>query len=72
MLLTNGSITFLTGAVSVICVVLIPNRYQTTAGLSPLQAGARLTLVSVASPMGLYWLLRFVRCAAWPPSTSCL
>ncbi|KAH8783249.1 putative multidrug resistance protein fnx1, partial [Diaporthe sp. PMI_573] len=44
--------TFLTGAVSVTCIVLIPLRYQTAAGLSPLQAGARLILFSVASPIG--------------------
>ncbi|CAG9989326.1 unnamed protein product [Clonostachys byssicola] len=44
--------TFMTGAVSVTCVVLIPFRYQTAAGLSPLQAGARLILFSGASPIG--------------------
>lgn len=32
-------------------VVLIPLRYQTAAGLSPLQAGVRLILFSVASPI---------------------
>lgn len=42
----------MTGAVSVTCVVLIPLRYQTAAGLSPLQAGARLVLFSVFSPLG--------------------
>jgi hypothetical protein len=39
-------------AVSVTCIVLIPLRYQTAAGLDPLQAGARLILFSVASPIG--------------------
>ena len=42
----------MTGAVSVTCVILIPLRYQTAAGLSPLQAGARLILFSAASPIG--------------------
>jgi MFS family permease len=44
--------TFMTGAVSVTSVVLIPLRYQTAAGLSPLQAGVRLILFSAASPIG--------------------
>ncbi|KAI0809868.1 putative multidrug resistance protein fnx1 [Xylaria sp. FL0064] len=44
--------TFLTGAVNVTCMVLIPIRYQTAAGLSPLQAGAQLILFSVASLIG--------------------
>ncbi|KAK8119738.1 efflux pump antibiotic resistance protein [Apiospora kogelbergensis] len=44
--------TFMTGAVSVTCVVLIPLRYQTAGALSPLDAGVRLILFSAVSPIG--------------------
>lgn len=42
----------MTGAVSITCIFQLPLRYQTSAGLSPLQAGVRLIPFSVCGPLG--------------------
>ena len=42
----------MTGSVSITCIFQLPLRYQTTAGLSPLQAGVRLIPFSVCGPLG--------------------
>ncbi|KAI1125671.1 drug resistance transporter [Nemania abortiva] len=41
-----------TGAVSITCSIELPIRYQTTLGVSPLQAGLRLLPFSVVGPLG--------------------
>ncbi|KAI0544897.1 putative multidrug resistance protein fnx1 [Xylaria curta] len=41
-----------TGAVSITCNIELPIRYQTTLGVSPLQAGLRLLPLSVVGPLG--------------------
>lgn len=42
----------MTGAVSVTCIFELPIRYQTAAGLSPLEAGVRLIPMSACGPLG--------------------
>ena len=42
----------MTGAVSITCIFQLPLRYQTSAGLSPLQAGVRLIPFSMCGPLG--------------------
>ncbi|KAK3302903.1 major facilitator superfamily domain-containing protein [Chaetomium strumarium] len=44
--------SFMTGAVSITCIFQLPLRYQTSAGLDPLQAGVRLIPFSVCGPLG--------------------
>ncbi|KAK4248390.1 multidrug resistance protein 3 [Corynascus novoguineensis] len=44
--------SFMTGAVSITCIFQLPLRYQTSAGLSALQAGLRLIPFSVCGPLG--------------------
>lgn len=42
----------MTGAVSITCIFQLPLRFQTSAGLGPLEAGVRLIPFSVCGPLG--------------------
>ncbi|KXX75422.1 Multidrug resistance protein 3 [Madurella mycetomatis] len=44
--------SFMTGAVSITCIFQLPLRFQTSAGLGPLEAGVRLIPFSVCGPLG--------------------
>ncbi|KAI0144466.1 drug resistance transporter [Xylariaceae sp. FL1272] len=44
--------SFLSGTVSTTCIITIPMRYQTSSGLSPLQAGIRLIPLSLTIQIG--------------------
>ncbi|KAI1491646.1 major facilitator superfamily domain-containing protein [Biscogniauxia mediterranea] len=46
------SSSFMTGAVSITCIIQIPIRYQTAIGGSPLQAGIRVIPIAVSAPLG--------------------
>lgn len=45
--------SFMTGSVSVTCIIQLPIRYQTTVGASPLQAGVRLLPFVMMGPIGV-------------------
>ncbi|KAI1205341.1 putative multidrug resistance protein fnx1 [Annulohypoxylon truncatum] len=45
--------SFMTGSVSVTCIIQLPIRYQTTVGASPLQAGVRLLPFVMCGPIGV-------------------
>ncbi|KAI1772029.1 major facilitator superfamily domain-containing protein [Hypoxylon cercidicola] len=61
------SSSFMTGAVSITCIIQIPIRYQTAVGGSPLQAGLRLIPLSVSGPLGTMIVAVIVKNRRAPP-----
>ncbi|KAK4200774.1 multidrug resistance protein 3 [Triangularia verruculosa] len=59
--------SFMTGAVSITCIFQLPLRYQTSAGLSPLEAGVRLIPFSVCGPLGTIICAAFSKNRRVPP-----
>ncbi|KAK0667281.1 multidrug resistance protein 3 [Cercophora samala] len=59
--------SFMTGAVSITCIFQLPLRYQTSAGLDPLQAGLRLIPFSVCGPLGTIVCAVFSKNRRVPP-----
>ncbi|KAH9987036.1 putative multidrug resistance protein fnx1 [Xylariaceae sp. FL0662B] len=45
--------SFMTGSVSITCIIQLPIRYQTSVGTSPLQAGVRLLPFVLCGPIGV-------------------
>ncbi|OTB06974.1 hypothetical protein M426DRAFT_257371 [Hypoxylon sp. CI-4A] len=45
--------SFMTGSVSITCIIQLPVRYQTAVGASPLQAGVRLLPFVLCGPLGV-------------------
>jgi hypothetical protein len=62
----------MTGAVSVTCIVMLPIRYQTAVGSSPLQAGLRLIPLAVAGPIATIIVAITVKNKRVPPLYAAL
>ena len=64
---TSTRTSFMTGAVSITCIFQLPLRYQTSAGLSALQAGLRLIPFSVCGPLGTVFCAALSKKRRVPP-----
>jgi Na+/melibiose symporter-like transporter len=62
----------MTGGPFTVCVIQIPQRYQTVNGLSPLGAGVRLLPFAIASPIGSAFAPTLCKKAKVPPIYLCL
>lgn len=62
----------LTGGPFTVCVIQIPQRFQSVNGLSPLSAGIRLLPFAIASPIGSVLAPTICKKAKVPPIYLCL
>ncbi|KAI2783795.1 putative multidrug resistance protein fnx1 [Daldinia loculata] len=64
--------SFMTGSVSITCIIQLPIRYQTSVGASPLQAGVRLLPFVLCGPLGVIITASISKKRRVPPLYSAL
>ncbi|KAI1807116.1 putative multidrug resistance protein fnx1 [Daldinia bambusicola] len=64
--------SFMTGSVSITCIIQLPIRYQTSVGASPLQAGVRLIPFVICGPIGVILTAAISKKRRVPPLYSAL
>ncbi|KAI0844145.1 putative multidrug resistance protein fnx1 [Daldinia vernicosa] len=64
--------SFMTGSVSITCIIQLPIRYQTSVGASPLQTGVRLLPFVLCGPLGVILTASISKKRRVPPLYSAL